>query len=98
MGYRHPILEPAADARLDLLAAAVVLGAHLDAPEGEVDDELLVRALCAFMDARACYLASHGPRYAITLDSGPPSTLDSGPPSTHSRHSVLELVRRFGLT
>jgi hypothetical protein len=35
MGYRHPILEPGADARRDLLAAAVVLGAHLDAPEGE---------------------------------------------------------------
>jgi hypothetical protein len=90
MGYRHPILEPGADASRDLLAAAVVLGAHLDAPEGEVDDELLVGALSAFMDARACYLASLGARYAITLDSGPPST--------HSRHSVLELVRRFGLT
>ena len=45
MGYRHPILEPAADASRDLLAAAVVLGAHLDAPEGEVDDEMLVRAV-----------------------------------------------------
>ena len=53
MGHRHPIIETAADASRDLLAAAVVLGAHLDAPEGEVDDELLVRALCAFMDARA---------------------------------------------
>jgi hypothetical protein len=53
MGYRPPILEHGADARRDLLVAAVVLGAHLDAPEGEVDDELLVRALCAFMDARA---------------------------------------------
>jgi hypothetical protein len=60
MGYGHPMLEPAADASRDLLAAAVVLGAHLDAPESEVDDELLVRALCAFMDARACYLASLG--------------------------------------
>jgi hypothetical protein len=90
MGYRPPILEPRADARRDLLAAALVLGAHLDAPEGEVDDEMLVGALCAFMDARACYLASLGARYGITLDSGPPST--------HSRHSVLELVRRFGLT
>jgi hypothetical protein len=90
MGYRHPILEPGADARRDLLAAALVLGAHLDAPEGEVDDEMLVQALCAFMDARACYLASLGARYGITLDSGPPST--------HSRHSVRELVRRFGLT
>jgi hypothetical protein len=88
MGYRPPILEPRADARRDLLAAALVLGAHLDAPEGEVDDETLVGALCAFMDARACYLASLGARYGVTLDSGPPST--------HSRHSVLELVRRFG--
>jgi hypothetical protein len=90
MGYRHPILEPGADARRDLLAAAVVLGAHLDAPEGEVDDELLVRALRAFMDARQCYLASLGARQGITLDSGSPST--------HSRHSVRELVRRLGLT
>jgi hypothetical protein len=90
MGYRHPILEPGADARRDLLAAAVVLGAHLDAPEGEIDDELLLRALCAFMDARQCYLASLGARHGITRDSGPPST--------HSRHSVRELVRRLGLT
>jgi hypothetical protein len=90
MGYRDPIREAGADARRDLLAAAVVLGAHLDAPEGDVDDEILVRALCAFMDARDCYLASLGARYGITLDSGPPST--------HSRHAVLELVRRFGLT
>jgi len=89
MGYRHPILEPGADARGDLLAAALVLGAHLDASEGEVDDEILVRALCAFMDARACYLASLGARYGITPDSGPPST--------QSRHSVRELMRRFGL-
>jgi hypothetical protein len=88
MGYRPPILEVVADARRDLLAAALVLGAHLDAPEGEVDDEMLVRALCAFMDARASYLASLGARYGVTLDSGPPST--------HSRHSVRELVRRFG--
>jgi hypothetical protein len=88
MGYRHPILEPGADARRDLVAAALVLGAHLDAPEGEVDDEMLVRALSVFMDARACYLASLGARYGITLDSGPPST--------HSRHSMRELVRRFG--
>jgi hypothetical protein len=90
MGYRHPMLEPAADASRDLLAAAVVLGAHLDAPESEVDDELLVGALCAFMDARACYLASLGAEYAVARDSGPPST--------HSRHGVLEFVRRFGLT
>jgi len=90
MGYRDPIREGGADARRDLLDAAVVLGAHLDAPEGEVDDEMVVRALCAFMDARECYLASLGARYGITLDSGPPST-DSG-------HSVREVVRRFGLT
>jgi hypothetical protein len=90
VGYRHPILEPGADARRDLLAAAVVLGAHLDAPEGEVDDEMLVRALSAFMDAHDCYLASLGARHGITPDSGPPST--------HARHSVRELGRRFGLT
>ena len=89
MGYRDPIREAGADARRDLLAAAIVLGAHLDAPEGEVDDEMLVRALSAFMDARARYVAALGARYGITLDSGPPST--------HTRHSVLELVRRFGL-
>jgi hypothetical protein len=90
MGYDDPIRADGPDARRDLLDAAVVLGAHLDAPEGEVDDEMLVRALCAFMDARTCYLASLGARYGITLDSGPPST--------HARHPVLELVRRFGLT
>jgi len=88
MGYRHPILEPGADAKRDLLAAAVVLGAHLDTPESEVDDETLVGALSAFMDAHECYLASLGARHGIMLDSGPPST--------HSRHSVRELVRRFG--
>jgi hypothetical protein len=42
------------------------------------------------MDAHACYLASLGARYGVTLDSGPRST--------PSRHSVRELVRRFGLT
>jgi hypothetical protein len=71
MGYRDPIREAGPDARRDLLATAIVLGAHLDAPEGEVDDETLVRALSTFMDARACYLASLGARYGITLDSGP---------------------------
>jgi hypothetical protein len=90
MGYRDPIRETAADARRELLDAAVVLGAHLDAPEGHVDDEMIVRALSAFMDARQCYLASLEARYDITLDSGPPST--------HSRHSVLEVARRLGLT
>ena len=67
-----------------------LLGAHLDAPEGRVDDEMIVRALSAFMDPRQCYLASLEARYDITLDSGPPST--------HSRHSVLEVARRLGLT
>jgi hypothetical protein len=90
MGYRDPTREAGPDARRDLLAAAIVLGAHLDAPEGEVDDEMLVRALCAFMDARTCYLAWLGARYGIALDSGPPST--------HARDRVRELVRRFGST
>jgi hypothetical protein len=90
MGYRDPIREAGPDPRRDLLAAAVALGAHLDAPEGEVDEEMLVRALSAFMDARAGYLAACGARYRITLESGPPST--------HPRHRVRELVRRFGLT
>ena len=74
MGYRDPIRETAADARRALLDAAVVLGAHLDAADGDVDDEMIVRALSAFMVARECYLASLGARYGITLDSGPPST------------------------
>jgi hypothetical protein len=73
-----------------LLDAALVLGAHLDALEGEVDDEMLVRALCAFMEARACYLASLGARYGITLDTGPPST--------DARCGVLALLRPRGLT
>jgi hypothetical protein len=89
MGYRDPIREACAKARCDLLDAAVVLGAHLDAPEREVDDEMLVRALSVFMDARAGYLASLAARYGIASDSGPPST--------HARHSVFELVRRFGV-
>jgi hypothetical protein len=90
MGYRDPIRDATADARRELLEAAVVLGAHLDAPEGDVDDEMIVRALSAFMEARECYLASLGARYGVTRDSGPPST--------HSQHSVRELVRRFGLS
>jgi hypothetical protein len=90
MGYRDPIREAGPNARRDLLDAALVLGAHLDAPDGAVNDEMLVRALCAFMEARASYLASLGARYGVTRDSGPPST--------HARHSVLELVRRFGLS
>jgi hypothetical protein len=90
MGYRDPTREAAADARRDLLDAAVELGAHLDAPEGDVDDETIVRALSEFMDARQCYLASLGARDGITLDGGPPST--------HSRRTVLEVARRFGLT
>jgi hypothetical protein len=90
MGYRDPIRDATVDARRDLLEAAIVLGAHLEAPEGDVDDEMILRVLSAFMDARECYLASLGARYGITRDSGPPST--------HSHHSVRELVRRFGLS
>jgi hypothetical protein len=89
MGYRDA-LRDAAEARSHLLDAALVLGAHLDAPGDEIDDELLCRALCAFMEARACYLASLGARYGITLDTGPPSI--------HARRGVLEVLRRFGLT
>jgi len=90
MGYRDPIRDATVDARRDLLDAAIVLGAHLEAPEkGDVDDEMILRVLSAFMDARECYLASLGAQYGITRDSGPPAT--------HSHHSVRELVRRFGL-
>jgi hypothetical protein len=64
----------------------VVLGA----PEGDIDDETIIRARSAVMDACQCYLASLGARYGITLDSGSPST--------HSGHSVLEIARRFELT
>ena len=90
MRYRDPTRETAGDARRDLLDAAVVLGAHVDAPEGDVGDEIIVRALSAIMDARERYLASLGARYGITLDSGPRPT--------HAHHSVLEVARRFGLT
>jgi hypothetical protein len=90
MGYRDPIRDASAEARRDLLDAAIVLGAHLDAPEGEVDDEMLVRALSVFMDARAGYLASLAARYGIGSDTGPPST--------HPRHGAPESMRRFGLT
>jgi hypothetical protein len=90
MGYRDPIRDATVDARRDLLEAAIVLGAHLEAPEGDVDDEMILPVLSAFMDARECYLASLGAQYGITRDSGPPST--------HSHHSVRELVRRFGLS
>ena len=90
MGYRDPIRDATVDARRDLLEAAIVLGAHLEAPEGDIDDEMILRVLSAFMDARECYLASLGAQYGITRDSGPPST--------HSHHSVRELVRRFGLS
>jgi hypothetical protein len=89
MGYRDALCDATVDARRDLLEAAVVLGAHLDASEGDVDDEMIVRALSAFMDARECYLASLGARYGVTRDSGPPST--------HTHHSVRDVVRRFGL-
>jgi hypothetical protein len=89
MGYRDALCDATVDARRDLLEAAVVLGAHLDASEGDVDDEMIVRALSAFMDARECYLASLGARYGVTRDSGPRST--------HTHHSVRDVVRRFGL-
>jgi hypothetical protein len=88
MGYRDPIRDATVDARRDLLEAALALGAHLDAPQGDVDDEMILRALSAFMEARECYLASLGARYGLAHDSGPPST--------HTHHSVRELVRRFG--
>ena len=90
MGYRDAVRDATADARRDVLEAALLLGAHLDAPEGAVDDETIVRALSAFMDARECYLASLGAQYGVTRDSGPPST--------HSYGSVRDLVRRFGLS
>jgi hypothetical protein len=88
MGYRDPIHEATVDARHDLLEAALMLGAHLDAPAGDLDDETILRALSAFMEARECYLASLGARYGLARDSGPPSA--------HTHHSVRDLVRRFG--
>jgi hypothetical protein len=90
MGYRDAVRDATAEARRDVLEAALLLGAHLDAPAGAVADETIVRALSAFMDARECYLASLGAQYGVTRDSGPPST--------HSYHSVRDLVRRFGLS
>jgi hypothetical protein len=90
MGYRDPIREATHDARRDLLEAALMLGARLDAPDGDVDDEMILGALSAFMDARECYLASLGAQYGLARDSGPPST--------HTHHSVRDLVRRFGLS
>ena len=71
MGYRDAVRDAAADARRDVLEAALVLGVHLDAPEGDVDDETIVRALSAFMDARARYLAALGAQYSVNRDSGP---------------------------
>jgi hypothetical protein len=86
MGYRDPTHEATIDAGRDLLEAAILLGAHLDAPADEVDDETTVRVLSAFMDARECYLASLSARYGVTCDSGPPSA--------HSHQTVCDLVRR----
>jgi hypothetical protein len=83
----HAVSRPTRETAGD---AADVFGARVDAPEGDVDDEIIVRALSAFMDARERYIASLGARYGITLDSG------SRP--THAHHSVLEVARRFGLT
>jgi hypothetical protein len=45
MGYRDPLRGAAVDASRDLLEVAGVLGAHLDAPDGDVDDEMIARAL-----------------------------------------------------
>jgi hypothetical protein len=89
MGYRDPIREATVDAGRELLEAALVLGAHLDAPQDDVDDESIVQALSAFMEARELYLASLGARYGATRDTGPPSA--------HSHDGVRDLVRRFGL-
>jgi hypothetical protein len=90
MGYSDPFRAAATDAGRDLLEAAIVLGGHLDAPEHDVDDETIARALSAFMDARECYLASLSARYGVACDSGPPSA--------HSHHTVFDLVRRVGLS
>jgi hypothetical protein len=86
MGHRNTSREATIDAGRDLLEAAVVLGAHLDADE--VDDETIARALSVFMDARECYLASLSAQYGVTCDSGPPSA--------HSHHTLRDLVRRAG--
>jgi hypothetical protein len=86
MGYRDPTREATIDAGRDLLEAAILLGAHLDAPADEVDDETTARVLSAFMDARECYLASLSAQYGVTCDSGPPSA--------HSHQTVSDLVRR----
>jgi hypothetical protein len=93
MGYDDPIREGGPIARRDLLDAAVVLGAHLDAPEGVVDDEMLVRALGAFMEARASYVAWLGARYGIAPGSGPPSTH-----AGHGRARAGAPLRPDGLT
>jgi hypothetical protein len=90
MGYSDPFRAATTDACRDLLDAAIVLGGHLDATERDVDDETIARALSAFMDARECYLASLSARYGMACDSGPPPA--------HSHHTVLDLVRRIGLS
>ena len=90
MGYSDPFRAATIDAGRDLLEAAIALGGHLDAPEHDVDDETTARALSAFMDARECYLASLSARYGVARDTGPPSA--------HSQHTVLDLVRRVGLS
>lgn len=90
MGYRDPIRETAVETSRDLIEAAVVLGAHLDAADADVDDETILRALCAFMDARESYLASLVPLDRVRGDCGPPST--------RGHDSVRGVVRRFGLS
>ena len=88
MGNRDAFPEATVGARRALLEAAVVLGAYLDAPEGEVDDEMVVCALSAFMDARRCYLASLASQFGVAHDTGPPSP--------DSYDTVSDLVRHLG--
>jgi hypothetical protein len=38
MGYCDALCDATVDAQRDLLEAALVLGAHLDTPEGDLDD------------------------------------------------------------
>jgi hypothetical protein len=38
MGYRDATCDATVDAQRDLLEAALALGAHLDTPEGDLDD------------------------------------------------------------
>jgi hypothetical protein len=69
MGYRDAVRDATGDARRELLEAALVLGDHLDDPEGGVDDETIVGSLSAFMDARERYLVSLGAKYGASCDT-----------------------------